>query len=369
VASEEDFEREGLLEGLDAGEREARLDLLWQLDQAGVSLETLRQACEQDRLALVPVELVFSRDLRYTVDEVLEGSGLDRKFLRRDMLALGLPMPAGDEPAYSEGDLEALKGLKLLLEAGYPEEQVLELARMNGRASAQMAEATLESFARVFLRAGDTERDVGLRFAEMARSLTPSLGPLVETPLRRHILERVRREVISRTEITAGELPGARDVTIAFADLVGFTHFSAGTSVEEVGDVAGRLERLAGEVAEPPVRLIKLIGDEAMLAAPEPAPLVAATKQLVAAAAEDKGLPELRAGLASGRALNRSGDWYGHPVNMASRLTGAADPSSLLGNDLLASATKQDFAWRAAGSRRLKGVDEPVPVFALPASG
>jgi adenylate cyclase len=368
MATEAEFEREGLLEGLQGGEREARLDLLRQLDQAGVPLDELKQAVEEDRLALLPVELVFTRDLRYTVDEALEKSGLDREFLRRDMLALGLPLPASDEPAYTEADLEALLGLRQLLDAGFPEERVLELARVAGRSAAQIAEATLENFVRVFLRAGDTERDAGLRFAEMARGLMPSLGPLVETPVRRHMLEIVRRDVISQAEISAGEMPGAREVTVAFADLVGFTRFSTQTDAERVGDVAGRLEQLAGEVAQRPVRLIKLIGDAAMLAAPEPAPLVAATRDLVVAAAEDERLPELRAGLAAGRALNRSGDWYGHPVNLASRLTGAADPSSLLASEEVASVTGEDFAWAPAGTRRLKGIEDPVEVFALPAA-
>jgi adenylate cyclase len=360
-----DFDGEGLLAGLAGDDREARLDLLRQLYDAGVSLDALRAACEEDRLALVPVELVFSGDLQYTVDQALERSGLSREFLRRDMLALGLPLPGDDELAFSESDLEAFRGLKQLFDAGFPEERVLELARLAGRNAAQMADATIENFVRVFLHAGDTERDVGLRFAEMARGLTPSLGPLLETPMRRHMLEIVRREVISRAEIMAGELPGARDVTVAFADLVGFTHFSTQTTAEQVGDLAGRLERLAGEVAAPPVRLIKLIGDAAMLAAPQPAPLVAATRDLVAAAAEDDSLPELRAGVATGRALNRSGDWYGHPVNLASWLTSAADPGSLLATEDVATATNQDFAWAPVGTRQLKGIDDPVSVFAL----
>jgi adenylate cyclase len=361
-----DFEREGLLDGLEGEDREARLDLLRQLHEAGVPLDSLRAACEEERLALVPVELVFSGDLRYTVDEAAAESGLSVDFLRRDMLALGLPFPGPGELAFSDGDLDAFRGLKQLFDAGFPEERVLELARLAGRQAAQMAEATIENFVRVFLRAGDTERDAGLRFAEMARGLAPTLGPLQETPLRRHILEIVRREVISRAEIMAGELPGARDVTVAFADLVGFTHFSTQTSAEQVGDLAGRLERLAGDVTAPPVRLIKLIGDAAMLAAPEPAPLVAAARDLVAAAAEDESLPELRAGVAAGRALNRSGDWYGHPVNLASRLTGAAEPSSLLATGDVATATKQNFAWTPIGTRQLKGIDDPVSVFALP---
>jgi adenylate cyclase len=93
--------------------------------------------------------------------------------------------------------------------------------------------------------------------------------------------------------------------------------------------------------------------------------LVAATKELVAAAAADDGLPRLRAGMASGQALNRSGDWYGHPVNLASRLTGAAEPSSLLASDAVAASTRERFSWKDAGTRRLKGIDDPVPVFAL----
>jgi adenylate cyclase len=254
------------------------------------------------------------------------------------------------------------------MDVGFPEERLLGLGRLTGRSAAQIAEATLENFARVFLRPGDTERDAGLRFAEMARGLTPTLGPLTETPLRRHILELVRREVIGRAELNAGELPGAREVTVSFADLVGFTDLSARTSPEQVGELTERLEWLAGEVAQPPVRLIKLIGDAAMLAAPEPEPLVSATRTLVAAVADSGDLPQLRAGVARGRALNRSGDWYGHPVNLASRLTGAAEPSSLLATGEVASATDA-LGWAPAGTRELKGIDEPVPVFALDATG
>jgi adenylate cyclase len=314
------------------------------------------------------VELTFSRELHYTVTEVIEETGLSREFVRRDMLALGLSQPADDEPTYTEDDLQAFRAAAELFEVGFPEDRVLELARVVGRSAAQLAEAILENFVRVFLRAGDTERDAGLRFAEMAQGLTPHLGPLVVTPVRRHILEIVRREMIGRAELMAGELPGAREVTIAFADLVGFTDLSARSSAEQVGDLAGRLEQLAGEVAEPPVRLIKLIGDEAMLASLEPEPLVAATKQLVAAAAGEDNLPRLRAGVASGPALNRSGDWYGHPVNLASRLTGAAEPSSLLASDAVATATRGRFPWKDAGTRRVKGIEEPVAVFALQAA-
>ena len=39
----------------------------------------------------------------------------------------------------------------------------------------------------------------------------------------------------------------------------------------------------------------------------------------------------MRAGLAHGpELLSRAGDWYGHPVNLASRITGIAYPGSVL---------------------------------------
>lgn len=38
----------------------------------------------------------------------------------------------------------------------------------------------------------------------------------------------------------------------------------------------------------------------------------------------------LRAGVASGMVVSRAGDWFGSPVNMTSRVTGAARPGSVL---------------------------------------
>ena len=91
-------------------------------------------------------------------------------------------------------------------------------------------------------------------------------------------------------------------------------------------------KRWPAEVAEPPVRLVKTIGDAAMLASPEPEPLLGATLALIEAAdAEGEDFPQLRAGAALGQALLRAGDWFGRPVNLASRITSVARPGSLLG--------------------------------------
>jgi adenylate cyclase len=50
----------------------------------------------------------------------------------------------------------------------------------------------------------------------------------------------------------------------------------------------------------------------------------------VAAHEEDDDLPSVRAGVASGAVLERLGDVYGEPVNLASRLSDEARPGSVL---------------------------------------
>jgi adenylate cyclase len=357
------FEREGLLDGVHGSEREARLDQLQQLADDGASLEELRRAVARDRLAMLPIERVFTSDLAYTLAEFSEQTGLDTDFIARDYLALGVSRPVADEPQFSEADVAAGKMLKQFMDAGVSEEDVLELARIVGRSSAAFVDAVLEVLAKRFLRAGDTQRDAGLRFAGVASTMMPFLGPLLENPARLHLREIVRREVIGRAEVTSGRLPDTREVTVGFADLVGWTRLGEAAPVEAVGRVAARMATAAAEVAEPPVRLIKLIGDAAMFVSSETDPLLEATLRLIERAAEDDQLPALRAGVARGPALGRAGDWYGRPVNLASRITGVAEPDGLLATREVHDSATGDFEFGGAKQVSLKGIDEPVAVY------
>ena len=84
---------------------------------------------------------------------------------------------------------------------------------------------------------------------------------------------------------------------------------------------------MATAVAEPPVRLVKMIGDAAMLVSSDAAAtLEAALKLIDAADAEGDEFPFLRAGLAFGPTVTQAGDYYGRAVNLASRITGVARP-------------------------------------------
>lgn len=129
----------------------------------------------------------------------------------------------------------------------------------------------------------------------------------------------------------------------------------------ELERVASRLAESAQHVAVTPVRLVKSVGDAVMLMCFDPAPLLRAILDLADDAAAN-GLPRLRIGVASGLAITRGGDWFGSPVNVASRVTAAARPGTVAVADSTREAVGNaaDFTWSSMGARRLKGVSGKV---------
>jgi adenylate cyclase len=134
--------------------------------------------------------------------------------------------------------------------------------------------------------------------------------------------------------------------------------------VEELGSVAGKLSQLAAEALEPPVKLVKLIGDAVMLVSPVPEPMLDVTLRLVEKADADDAFPPLRAGVASGQAVHRWGDWFGTPVNLASRLTTRARPSTVLvAEEVRAAVGDGGYTFSDAGRKKLKGFSSPVRAY------
>jgi adenylate cyclase len=363
-----DFEAEGLLDGLDDEEtRRARLELLRQLSEDGIPLEELERATREGRLALLPVERVLEGGGdRYTAREVAEASGVELEQLLRYRRALGLPAPEPEEPAFSELDLEAARRLAAARAAGFPYEAAVEVARATSEALAGVAATVARVFGEAYLQPGDTERDVALRYAAVTRELAPLLEGTVAYVMRIRLREEVRQAVLGSEELATGHLQGLEEIGVCFADLVGFTGLGERAPPEELGAVAGRLADLAAEAAKPPVRLVKTIGDAAMLVSPQSGALLDATLSLIEAVdAEGRHFPRLRAGVARGKALPRGGDWYGRPVNLASRITTVARPGTVLATSEVREAAQNRYRWSYAGRRRFKGVRGEVRLYRL----
>lgn len=358
-----DFEAEGLLDGTEGRARGARLRLLNRLFDAGVELDELKEAAAHDRLVILPAEWTFGANARFSARELSDKVGLPLDFFLAVRRAHGLAASDPDERTYTEKDVEAAQRMAEFREAGFETDGMLEAARVLGRGMAQFADALGELFGQTFIKAGVTEEELGLRNAQAAGEMLPRVTPILEYALREHMRERLRHQAVSQAMLEAGELPGAREIAVAFADMVAFTRLGEQLSPEDVGGIAGRLGEMAADCARPPVRLVKTIGDAAMLVAPDAAALVESTLELVANADREESFPRLRAGAAYGPALNRSGDWYGRPVNVASRVTDIAEPGTLVATRELCDAAGGVCSWASAGGHTLKGVDGEVEVF------
>jgi adenylate cyclase len=365
VAVAIDFEAEGLLDGLgNEPARTARLELLRTLEREGFTLEELRRAASEDRLALLPVERVLEAEgPRHTLREVAAAAGLELGFLVQARRALGDPAVDPDAPVLTDEELELARHAKVLLEAGLDEDSFLDLIRVMSHSLDSVASALVATLGQALLQPGDTERDLGLRYAESLRMLAPLAGPALELILNRRLREQIREAVIGRAELESGRLPGAQRVIVAFVDIVGFTELGEQVPADELGAVVSDFERRVEAAVAPPVRLVKTIGDAAMLVAGDADPLLDAVLGLVEESAGDRDDLLLRGGIAAGEALQRAGDWYGRPVNLASRLTSFARRGSVVATDEVRAAAQRDYGWSFAGNRRFKGVAGEVVVY------
>jgi len=359
-----DFAAEGLLDGLEGRQRSERLVLLQELAAEGVPLSELRRSTQAGTILYLPADRVIGSRDRYTAQQIAELTGLDLEFLTRLRRAMGLPIPEDDEPVYSDAEIDSLRQVPIARAAGLTDEEILDLMRVLGRALSQVAEVMRAIPLKLVLRPGMSEPELAQSYAHAAEQLYPLVDPLVSNVLALHMRNATQSTVVSELERTGGRLPGSRDVAVAFADLVGFTRLGEEVAPDELGRLAVRLEALASEVAAPPVRLVKTLGDAAMLASAEPEPLLGATLALLEAAdAEGEEFPQLRAGAALGAALPRAGDWFGRPVNLASRITAVARPGSLLVDPALREAAEDAYSFSFAGERRLKGINARIPLF------
>jgi adenylate cyclase len=353
----------GHVDGLQDHERRERVELVeWLLDR-GFTADQIQHSLAP---LLLPANRVLGDDGAYiSAREVAASTGIDLEVLQRLERAAGLPkIDDPDAAVLPRADALAAGRAKFLLDLGMDVADVVDFVRVLTvglrRAAAMMRQPAFG----VIVRPGATE----LEFAEVAETLArlavPALGPLVEGLLLLQLRHMFEAERISASERAAGKLPGARHVAVAFADLAGFTHLGETLPPEDLVRLASRLAELALEIAEPPVWFIKTIGDAVMLVSAETTRLIDVVLELIDAA-NANGLPQLRAGVADGLAVTRVGDWFGSPVNVASRVTALAQPGTVLVTESAHAAGHEDnrLTWSSVGAHRLRGVREPVRLF------
>jgi adenylate cyclase len=354
-----------LLDGLDGDARAQRAELIeWLLEQ-GITAEEIRASPVP---MLVGSRRLIGDDGDYvSTREISEATGLELELLQRIQRAIGLVrVDDPDAAVHLRADVEAAAKAKEFLDLGIHPDQVVQVVRVLAEGLSHAAEVMRYTALSTILQPGATELHTAQASYALVSRIAPLLGPMIEDMLFMQLRHMMETEAVNASERAAGApLPGARHITAAFADLVGFTRLGEEVPPEELSQLANRLADLARDVAEPPVRFIKTIGDAAMFVCTEPAPLLDAVLKLVDVIDGDDDFPRLRAGIASGSAVSRAGDWFGSPVNTASRVTASARPGTVLAAESVRDELGDDagFSWSFAGARRLKGIKDEVKLF------
>jgi adenylate cyclase len=362
--------KEGLIPQLDDGAggpwsvaAAAQARIVARLRDRGHTIDQIRAATEDGRLAFGFVEeLLPDENGDTSLKDVAKETGLAPALIERLWNSFGLP--AGDLEAMSDEDVEAMREAAGVLSTGLPLVASLQLARVYGQALSQIADAEVRLIHLYVHEPLMREGIGGLQMAEqmetLARDLLPRSATLMEYLHRRFLQHFVAQDVVGHMEV---ELDGEVDlgrlrVGICFCDLAGYTRFT-----EEEGDeqALSYVERFVDSVSETlpdDARVIKTIGDEAMIVGQD---IQALTEWAVRFQDEFTQRPEPRIGIHYGAALYRDGDYFGREVNLASRVVARARGGEVLVTDAVVdhATASSRLTFEGIGQVKLKGFSEP----------
>jgi adenylate cyclase len=171
----------------------------------------------------------------------------------------------------------------------------------------------------------------------------------------------VSQDVVGHLEAEGDEAElGRVRVTIAFADLAGYTRLTEEAGEEEALDVVERFVDAVQVTLPADARIIKTIGDAVMIVGTDASAMVdwaVGFQELH----PERPLP--RIGLHCGPALYRDGDYYGRAVNLASRVGARAAGGEVLCTQTVADAAGPHLVLEPIGEVKLKGFREATKLF------
>ena len=361
----------------------SRIRLAAAYETAGIDLGLIQLALERRWVTFERIDDLYRESgprSHRTVAEFRESLGRRGELLAPVLAALGLPNPADDE-VMTDRDEQRLAAFLEAWDLGDDPDVAVRAGRLIGEAMRRTVDGWLELFAEQVTRPlEDRTRTVD----EMSPIVLPRAATIIsETPellvwlFQRHLDAGMDAQNVASMEAglaREGLLPArpARPPAIAFVDLAGYTRLTETQGDELAARSAARLAELADAAARPRGgRLVKLLGDGAMLHFRDPRGAVLATLDLIDSIRE-AGLPAGHAGISAGPVVARDGDYFGHTVNVAARLSGAATAGIALATQDVADAVGRDdpeARFESAGELALKNVAQPVAAFRVERAG
>lgn len=306
-------------------------------------------------------QLVLGGSPVYDAEGIASRAGLATEDAVRIWRAMGFA-DVGDAVAFTESDLQALLTLLSLTdEEGFGLEDAIEIVRSLGQTTSRLAQWQVDTFAQLLDRNGRLDASNGLQseevdqvFGETAKVL-PRLETLLVHAYRRQLEAALTRNVAYAEAFNNDETVL---VSVAFADLVGFTRLAKRLPEDELAALVQNFESVSADVvASHGARVVKTLGDEVMFAGPDASGVVRAAIELHQAHASSDEVPELRIGIATGEVIYRMGDVFGTTVNLANRLTAIARPGTTLVDASTVDSVEDDelIAVKALRPRPVRG--------------
>jgi adenylate cyclase len=305
-------------------------------------------------------DLQLAKGLDLTVEELAARCSTTPDRVRAVYRTLGLDAEA--LAGFGEGDVKLLS-LLVGSDATFVDVVADELLRVAGTSLRRMAEAVVAAYVQDIETETARGADdlVGLaELNEYASGLVVEFAETLGTMFRHHMWTAIRDQRSGQAGVTARDLIR---VGIGFVDLVGFTSSARTMQPNELMALVEDFERRAFELAaQCGGRIVKSIGDEVMIAAPDHETVAAIATALVTGLGGDP-TTRPRAGVSAGEVVFRLGDYYGPVVNVAARLAAVAEPGEIL-TDVNGRGSGR-LTLRPAGRRELKGFDRPVEVWSV----
>jgi adenylate cyclase len=343
----------------------AQARIVARLRDRGHSLEDVRRAARNGQLAYGYMEELFPPSSEHvSVRDAARDTGLEPALIERIWAAAGFPDPARDG-GISEDDLQLLRYMSAVVQAGFPLVAFLQLVRVYSQALASIADAEVRLFHlyvhEPLIREGVDGTEIAEEMEGLASQLLPLASPIMDHVHLRYLQHFIEQDVVGHLEVDVDESElGRVRVGIAFADLAGYTRLTEEAGEEEALDIVERFVESVEATLPEDARVVKTIGDEVMVVGADPSALVdwAVGFQILQT---ERPLP--RIGIHAGGALYRDGDYYGRAVNLASRVGARAAGGEVLVTRPVVEAAGRHLAFEHIGEVRLKGFSEATELF------
>jgi adenylate cyclase len=342
----------------------AHARIVSRLRNRGHSLEEVRQAAQEGRLAFGFLEELFpEKGGKLEVSEVADQTGLEAGLIERIWSSVGFPIRELDD--LTEDDVQALRYISSVLDAGFPLVAFLQLVRVYGQAMSQIADAEVRLFHLYVHEPLMRDGVPGLQMAEemenLARDLLPLASPIMDYIHQRFLQHFVEQDVVGHMEVELSEQEdlGRVRVAVAFADLAGYTRYTEEAGEEEALSTVERFIDAVQNTLPEDARIIKTIGDEVMIVAQD---VRALTDWAVGFQRLYRDRPTPRIGIHQGVTLYRDGDYFGRDVNLAARVVARARGGEVLVTDAVTNriSGSEHLEFEDIGEVKLKGFDQPA---------